>query len=139
MDMQTFIRLLAALLAGFLLYVGIEDSTTTPGVMPDPNNPTFESLTVINSVEARVLESFPVQVHLNVTGYQPDGCDYPVNVRQAQNGSTISVTIYRDLPLAAACPMMIVDYQATIPLEGEFVQGTSYTIDVNGTVVTVTI
>ncbi|MEO0599614.1 MAG: hypothetical protein AAF126_26115, partial [Chloroflexota bacterium] len=36
--------------------------------------------TVIDSVDVIVLESFPMQLQVTVTGSQPDGCDLPVQV-----------------------------------------------------------
>jgi hypothetical protein len=97
-----------------------------------------ESLTVIETVDAMILESFPVQISLHVTGYQPDGCTFPVQVEQTRDGNTISVKIYRILPPDIMCTMQLVPYDENIRLDGGFESG-EYTIDVNGTVVTVKI
>jgi hypothetical protein len=91
---------------------------------------------VIDKIEYRVLESFPMQVHIEVTGYQSDGCNVPVQVVQQRVANTITVEIFRDLPPDAMCPQIIQGYNATIPLSGTFNSG-SYTVDVNGTSVTI--
>jgi hypothetical protein len=92
--------------------------------------------TVVESVDVLVLESFPMQLNLVVKGYQPDGCDFPVQVEQVRDGNTVTVHIYRQVPQDSICPMMIVGYDATIALEGGFESG-SYTINVNDQTVNV--
>ena len=96
-----------------------------------------EVLTVIETVDALILESAPPQINLHVTGYQPDGCTFPVQVEQSVEGSTITVRIFRVLPPDIMCTMQLVTYDDTIPL-GSFDSG-EYTIDVNGMVITVNI
>jgi hypothetical protein len=108
-----------------------EVSAETPGELP--------AATVIDTVIERaqilVMESFPVQLSLQVVGYQPDGCDFPVIVEQTQDGNAINVHIYREIPANVRCTMMIVPYEAAINL-GSFTAGT-YTVNVNGTVIEV--
>lgn len=126
------------------LFLGVETTTTTPEpiivteVPPVPGEETFRSPTVIESADALLLESFPVQIHLRVTGYQSDGCDYPVTVEQRRQGSEVYVDIYREMPLAVICPDMLLEYEATIPLDGGFEPGT-YRIHVTDQVIEVTI
>jgi hypothetical protein len=106
--------------------------TPTPSMLPTPEGEgeTFRSPTVIESVDALILESFPMQLQLRVTGYQPDGCDFPVQVEQSIVGTTITVNIFRSVPLAVICPAMILTYDETIAIEGTFTGGI-YTIIVN--------
>jgi inhibitor of cysteine peptidase len=89
---------------------------------------------VITEVNVRVMESFPMQIVLEVTGYQPDGCDAEVKVDQQREGNTVRVSIYRVLPPDLMCTMQIVEYAIDIPLEGGFEPG-SYIFDVNGFIV----
>ncbi len=119
----------------FLLFFGISSSTgSAPApseatVQPSPGD-TVRIDTVIESVEPLILESYPMQLQLNVTGYQSNGCDYPVQVEQAMDGNNIIVRIFIEMPLAVTCPAVIVPYDATIPIDGSFTGG-SYTIIVN--------
>jgi hypothetical protein len=111
--------------------------------MPESSTPgtgdnTMRVPHTIESVDALLLESFPVQIMLQVKGYQPDGCEMPVKVEQSREGNAVTVEVFRDLPPDTACPMVIKQYDATIKLDGRFEPGT-YTIDVNGTIVTVKI
>lgn len=83
----------------------------------------------IENVEVVVLESYPMQLQLNVTGYH-DGCEFPVQVEQRREGNTVTVEIYREMPADTVCPMIAIPYEATIALEGGFESGT-YTLHVN--------
>lgn len=139
--MEIIILILTLLLAFF---VPVEPSSTPPDpitatpIPPQTGEDTFRSYTVIESVDALLLESFPVQINLQVSGYQPDGCDYPVKVEQRREGNEVFVEIYRELPLAVACPAVLREYRETIHLEGGFQPG-AYTIHVNDQVIEVTI
>lgn len=133
--MDIIIRILTAL---FLLFFGVTSSTEIPPEIPEPQTEeTVRIATVIESVEPLILESFPVQITLQVTGYHPDGCDYPVQVTQERVENRVIVEIYRELPLAVMCPAILRTYEDTIPL-GEFAPGT-YIIEVNGSEYEVTV
>ena len=92
----------------------------------------------IESVDALLMESFPVQIMLQVKGYQTDGCDAPVQIQQSREGNTVSVQIFRDLPPDMVCTLAYTPYKATVKLDGGFESGT-YAIDVSGMVITVKI
>ena len=86
--------------------------------------------TVIEGVEVTILESFPMQIQLTVSGYQPDGCDFPVEVMQGVDGNDVTLHIFRNVPADAFCTMNIVPYEDTILVDGTFTEGT-VTIQVN--------
>jgi inhibitor of cysteine peptidase len=137
---EIIIRILILL---FTLLFGVQQDVGTPpplieGTSPASGEETIRSFTVIESVDALLLESFPVQINLQVNGYQPDGCDFPVQVEQRREGNEVFVDIYRDVPLAVMCPAMLVGYEETIHLDGGFESGT-YTIHVNDQTIEVTI
>ena len=106
----------------------------TPGAEGSPMR-VFHS---IESVDALLMESAPVQIMLKVKGYQTDGCDMPVQTQQSREGNTVTVQIFRNLPPDMACTMMYTRYESTVKLDGGFEPGT-YAIDVNGMVITVKI
>ncbi len=95
-----------------------------------------QSLTVIEKIETSVSASVPATVTLQVSGYQPDGCKFPVQVQQTRTGNQVTVKIYRIVPVDVMCTMDLNPYNDTITLDGAFESG-DYTIDVNGTVVQV--
>jgi hypothetical protein len=132
--MDIIIRIIALF---FLLLsgAGTEQSAPPP---PPSSEETFRSPTTIESVDALIMESFPAQISLKISGYQPDGCDFPVQVTQRREGSTITVEIFRDVPLAVMCPAMLITYDDTLKLDGTFEPGT-YTILVNDFTLEVTV
>ena len=126
------IRLLMTLLTWFFL--GTSTSVPPQPVEPPSTEGTFRSPTNITNVDVIVMESFPMQVSLHITGEQPDGCDFPVIVEQVREGNTVTVSIYRDVPMSVMCPMMLVPYDDTIRLDGTFEPG-DYVFTVNDFVV----
>lgn len=133
MDM---ISILIWLLTTFLMTFFWGTSTSVPVRPPDPplGEGTFHSPTNITNVDVIVMESFPMQVSLHITGEQPDGCDFPVIVEQVRAGNTVTVSVYREVPLTVMCPMMLVPYDDTIRLDGTFEPG-DYVFQVNDFVV----
>ena len=87
-------------------------------------------LTNIHAVDIRVMESYPMRISLEVRGEHPDGCDFPVHVRQSRADSDIKVEVYREVPADVFCPMILRPYEGTIHLDGDFDFG-AYTISVN--------
>jgi hypothetical protein len=95
-----------------------------------------QSLTVIEKVETQVSASMPATITMHLMGYQPDGCKFPVQVEQTRSGDSVTVKIFRIVPIDVMCTMDLNPYDDTITLDGTFESGT-YTVDVNGTVVVV--
>lgn len=148
--METIIIILQLL---FLLFFGTATAVHTP---PEPivvtvspptapvdgdaqaAEPMMRTLAVVESVDVLLLESMPVQIQLQVSGYHPDGCQAAVEVVQRRDGNTVTVEVYRLLPAAVMCPMVLQPLQETIRLDGGFEPGT-YQININGVVTEVTI
>ena len=103
-----------------------------------PEGDFIRSYTNIHNVEVIVLESFPMQVELHITGEHPDGCELPVVVDQQRDGNTVTVEIYRELPADVFCPMVLQPYDDTIKLDGNFEPG-DYVFKVNDFVVEATL
>jgi hypothetical protein len=139
------IEIIISILVGFFMLLGL--GGVSQEVPPPMDNPppvaeevpgTFKSPTIIDDVQGLILESFPAQIVLQVSGSQPDGCEYPVIVTQRRDGNTVLVEIYREASAAAMCPMMLVPYNEGIKLDGTFEPGT-YTIHVNDFTLEVTV
>lgn len=85
----------------------------------------------VETVEIRVLESFPVQVSAAVTGYLRDGCESLGATTQARSGNTITVTIATEREMDRSCIQVISPVAQNVRLEGEFVSGSTYVLRVN--------
>ena len=134
--LEILIRILILL---FMLFFGVSEEQEVPmGTVPD----TGEVATVsrmpilIDDVTVNVMESFPMQISLDITGSIQDGCDFPVVIKELIGENTITVNIYREIPGEVFCPMVIQPYSETIVLNGTFESG-QYTIVVNDQVIEV--
>lgn len=129
---ETIIRLMIGLL---MLFFGVSASQEPPVMGGGGGGPApARVLTVIEKVDALVLESMPPQVSLVMTGYQPDGCDFPVLVEQRRSGNSVTVEVYREVPADIMCTMQLVPYSGSVMLDGAFEPGV-YQISVNGVLV----
>lgn len=91
----------------------------------------------IESVQVNTPIPLPQQLTITVTGYHPDGCRVPTQIRQEFDAltNTLNVRVYRVLPPDVMCPAVIENFSLTIPLEISITEGVTYTINVNGTIV----
>jgi len=138
-----FPAVFVAMILGFLLFAGVRQEVTPQTL--DSNVATAQtstssaaegnqSLTVVEKIETSVSTGSPATVTLQISGYQPDGCQLPVQVDQTRAGNQVTVKIYRIVPVDVMCTMDLNPYNDTITLDGTFESG-DYTIDVNGTIV----
>lgn len=84
----------------------------------------------VESVDVRILESFPVQVSAAVTGYLRDGCETLGATTQSRSGNTITVTIATERDTGKSCIQVISPVAQSVRLEGAFTSGT-YVLRVN--------
>lgn len=87
-------------------------------------------LTNILDVTVMIDKTQNIRVSLDVKGEHPDGCDFPAIVSQARQGNTITIEVYREVPVDVFCPMILKPYQDTIQLDGDFAPG-EYVININ--------
>ena len=87
----------------------------------------------VQKVSASILESFPVQVNLEVEGYLADSCTMLHETTEQREGNTIHVQVTTIRPRELACATVITEIQHTVSL-GSFNPG-SYQANVNGTIV----
>ncbi len=110
--------------------------TATPAGLPGES---IERRPVkVENVGVMVLESYPMGLHLVVSGYQDDACATEVFVEQRREDNTVFVDIYRLHNSLMMCPFARQPYQDTIVLEGGFISG-DYIIRVNDYVVELTL
>lgn len=111
-------------------------ATPTPTVLPGQD--VERRPVTIENVDVRILESYPMRLHLLVSGYQDDACQGEVFVEQRRAGSTVTVDIFRLHNPMMMCPFSRMPYQETIILEGGFTSG-GYVIRVNDYVMALTL
>jgi hypothetical protein len=85
----------------------------------------------VESVQVRIMESFPVQVSAQVKGYLRDGCESLAGTTQARSGNAITVTIATERQLGRACIQVLAPVEENVRLDGVFAPGI-YAVRVNG-------
>lgn len=88
----------------------------------------------IESIEIMVLESFPVQINVNVSGYLPDGCTSISGITEEKIDDTIFIKILTVRPADIACTQAIVPLNEVIALDVYGLKAGNYTVDVNGVI-----
>ncbi|MGF1507690.1 MAG: hypothetical protein ACFB51_21560 [Anaerolineae bacterium] len=95
---------------------------------------------IIDSGEATILESFPVQVTVIVTGSLQDGCTTIDTVEvEPLEDMTFDVNITTVRPADAVCTEALVPFEETISLPVEGLEAGEYTVEVNDTTETFTL
>ncbi|MBC7085280.1 MAG: hypothetical protein H5T43_02780 [Methanomethylovorans sp.] len=86
----------------------------------------------VDTVQVFIMESFPVQVNVEATGYFPDGCTNISNVTTRKDGNTFYVQINTIRPKDALCTQALVPFTKVVPLEVYGLEKGLYIVDVNG-------
>lgn len=86
----------------------------------------------VESIEIMVLESFPVQIRVNATGYLPDPCTKIDEITKEKDGNTFLITIKTVRPADTFCIAVIVPFQEMISLDVYGLKAGIYNVDVNG-------
>ena len=86
---------------------------------------------VVESIEILVLESFPLQIHVIVKGYLPDGCTEIDRVEEERDGNTFTVTMTTKRPKDMMCTQAIVFYEEEVPLDVYGLKAGTYDVNVN--------
>lgn len=91
----------------------------------------FTSDAVVEDLSVMIMESYPVQVSVRLSGYLPDGCTTIKEVRSSRDGDTFIVMIVTQRPGGdVACTMAIVPFEENVPLEVEGLPADEYTVRV---------
>lgn len=91
------------------------------------------NLATVEVVEALILESFPVQVNLQVRGYKSLPCVGFEETAISQTGNRFDVVLAETkLGPAETCIAVIDPFETNIPLDVRGLSAGTYTVNVNG-------
>lgn len=110
------------------------EATAVPIETDEPVQPekVIKAEATVDSIGVMILESFPVQVHVNVSGYLGDGCTTLGDITTIQEGDTFLVTILSERPADALCTQQLVNFEENVALDVAGLAAGTYTVDVNG-------
>lgn len=118
------------------------DDPAEATAMPDADTASeniIEAEATVESIGIMIMESFPVQVSVNVTGYLGDGCTTLNDIETTQEGDTFLVHITTQRPADAMCTQQLVGFEENVALDVEGLPAGTYTVDVNGVTDTFTL
>lgn len=95
-------------------------------------------LAIIDTVDI-VETGQPAEVDAVVNGFYPDNCTTTGDIVQRIQGSTIRVTVYTSSSDNASCEPVLTPFTERIRLDVGDLSPGQYTVDVNGSVTTLTI
>lgn len=114
----------------------IEPNPDTPVSSNDPiEEPISKDLeglqqnVYVDEIQILIMESFPVQVRVNVMGNLPDGCTTIVGSKAEMiNNSTFELSIFTERPADMMCTMALVPFEESINFEVEGLPAGTYTV-----------
>jgi inhibitor of cysteine peptidase len=89
----------------------------------------FGSTATIESLNVQIMESFPVQVSVVLTGYLPDGCTEIYEINASREDQTFTIQVLTRRPVDLACTMAIVPFEETVSLNVEGLPAGDYTVE----------
>lgn len=83
----------------------------------------------VDGLSINLMESFPVQVSVNISGYLPDGCTEIHEINTTRDGNTFNIEIITRRPSGDVfCTMAIVPFEETIKLDVQGLAAGTYTV-----------
>ncbi len=141
--MKTHVNLFLLLL--LLLYLAACTPDTSPDAptssdgasrnTPEPPAGTSGQLiqeAQILDVDVRVLESFPVQIHVGVTGVLADACTSFASAEVTRTDDTFVVTVYTTRPANRMCAQVVSQFTEVVSLDVAGLPAGTYAVEVNG-------
>lgn len=99
---------------------------------PTPANAVVEGQVTVERVEVVMLMSFPLQVHLQVTGYVDNPCIEIDEILTERDGTAFEVLITTERDAQANCIQVIEPFEKSIPLDVYGLPAGNYSVSVNG-------
>jgi hypothetical protein len=136
--MRTFLISLMAALALAACAGDVVEPVTPPtpdtGSQPTDGGEgeTITGEAMVNSVQINMMESFPLQMSVTVSGDLPDGCTELTEPQQRREGDTFFITLPTERPADAMCTQALVPFEETISVDILGLEAGTYTVSVNG-------
>lgn len=119
---------------------GGEQASNTQGVptTQPPQGPTLAAPTGkvgranVESLDIKILESFPVQVQVTIKGTVSDACTTAGPIEQGRDGNTFLITVGATRPADAMCAQVITPFEQSIALDVAGLKAGTYAVEANG-------
>lgn len=138
---QKIVLILLVLLIGGLAACGGAGSPADvePPMTDEPDDPPIEIVdemisgeAMVESIQINIMESFPLQASVDITGFLGDGCTELDEISVTRNEETFMVLVTTKRPSLAVCTQQLVGFQETVTLDILGLPAGDYTVNVNG-------
>lgn len=112
----------------------IDVSPGTEPDYPDGKNQANQPPVFVDSIQVSIMESFPVQVSVTISGSLPDSCTSITDITTSldEGVNTFSIQINTSRPEGAMCAEVLMPFEETIMLETASLEAGTYTVEING-------
>jgi len=93
------------------------DQTPAPSPVVDLDKYEVGESVYVETADALILESFPLQVNIKITGNLPDGCTTIYQTKSEQEGNSFKVKILTLREKEAMCTQALVPFEISVPLD----------------------
>ena len=93
------------------------DQTPAPSPVVDLDKYEVGESVYVETADALILESFPLQVNIKITGNLPDGCTTIYQTESEQEGNSFKVKILTLREKEAMCTQALVPFEISVPLD----------------------
>ena len=107
-------------------------ATDPPVQEPTPASPGKVGRANVESLDIRILESFPVQIHVTIKGNVSDSCTTASPIEQEREGDTFRITVGATRPSGAMCAQVITPFEQSVALDVAGLKAGIYTVEANG-------
>lgn len=93
------------------------DDTPAPSPMVDLDKYELGESALVETADPLILESFPLQVNVKITGNLPDGCTTVYQTESERDGNSFRIKILTLREKNAMCTQALVPFEASVPLD----------------------
>jgi inhibitor of cysteine peptidase len=106
------------------------NSTETPAATPNPyNTEGYQEQADVEEIQINLMESFPIQVSVNIMGNLPDGCTSIVEIKPVKvDDQTFQIYIFTQKTEDAVCAQSLVPFEGNIGLDVFGLPAGTYTV-----------
>lgn len=121
------------LLFVLMAFVALSFSACQPAQGNEEPEYTYGQDATVESLDILILESFPVQVQVTVSGYLPDGCTELHEITVERQDQDFILTVRTRRPTGdIACTQALVPFEETVELDVEGLAAGTYTVTAHG-------
>lgn len=94
-------------------------SSGTPDAVSTPEDfSSYQEQATIENIQINLMESFPLQVSVLVSGNLPDGCTSIVGTKTVKlNGNTFEIHVFTERMIDALCTQALVPFEEVVTLD----------------------